>query len=233
MRKSIKIFVILFLAIGFGLSGYLGYTCYELKVSRDGLADDLVRAESRIKLLSQKYKENKAQVGRLQRESLALNGKLRQAKLDLEKAESVFAEKFSQKSAITDKLKGDLKFCSREREQLTTSYKELQIEHKKLNLAHRQTSASLSEREKKLDSLNAELQSLNSELKQITRQSERYEAHNLELAKIATQLVGRVERKELGSSVLVREPLIQFERVNVEKLLQEYLDKIDEETNHH
>jgi hypothetical protein len=42
-------------------------------------------------------------------------------------------------------------------------------------------------------------------------------------------LVARVEKEELGSSVLVNEPIFQFERVELEGILQEYLDRIDKE----
>ena len=80
--RSIGIAVIVATII---LSGFLGFQCYQLSKDRQRLSDSLDQSENRNRLLNRKYKEEKAFVGRLQRENLALGGQVRQSKQDVKK----------------------------------------------------------------------------------------------------------------------------------------------------
>jgi predicted nuclease with TOPRIM domain len=180
-------------------------------------------------LLEQKYKEEKAQVGRMQREKLILEGQVRQAKMDLEKVEKEKQQLLSSSTTSEKKLKKQLNACENTKDQLSESLDELQTTHADLTKRHQQTIMDLEKRVAEVHKLTNENASLNSELKRSISQSNRYLAHNEKLSMISQELVGRIEQKELGSSILVKEPLVQFERVELEKILQEYLDKIDEE----
>lgn len=221
-KKYIQYIVIVLVISMIGGTGYAGW---QLKKDRDNLAFELDRSENRNKLLEQKYKEQKAQTGRLQREKLMLNGKIRQAQMDAEKYKTENERLVSEMETIEDKFRKQLVVCENEKDahdKLKAAYSEL----KDLNL---KTTHTLREREAEVAGLTADLAERTSELKRTIQMNKRYVAHNEKLSSIAQTLVGRVEKQELGSTILVKEPLIQYERVELEELLQTYLDKIDDE----
>jgi chromosome segregation ATPase len=229
MRNHTKTLLVTALAAAVLLSAYLGYTSYRLKKAGDTLAQNLSQVENRNRLLNGKYKEKKAEVGRLQRESMGLKGRLRQAVIDLEKLDSEHQRLLKSKADVEAKFKERAAACETEKARLSTEHEELKKNHAELGSTYRQTTKTLKMREDEIHKLTSQMQALSNNLERTTQQSKRYKTHNAELAKIAKVLVARVEKEQLGTSVLVNEPLIQFKRVEVEKLLQEYLDKIDDE----
>lgn len=220
-----KTFRIILGIILFGLVGGLGYLCYHLQAEKKMLAESYEQSESRNRLLNQKYKEEKALVGRLQRETLALTGQVRQARMDADKA-LADTERFKEEK---DKLAREVQNLDEKKAKLEERIESLIAEKADLNRELGQTSTKLKAQEKANENLEAKNQSLGNDLKRALNDNKRYLAHNRRLAEIAKALVARVEKDELGSSVLAKEPLIQFQRVELEKLLQEYLDKIDQE----
>jgi chromosome segregation ATPase len=210
------------IVVALALIGGLGFLCLQLKSDRDRLAENFERFESKGQLLDQKYKEEKALSGRLQRENLTLNGQVRQARMDAEKLEAETVRLRAEHAQRGNELQACLSEKARQIDQLN-------VANGQLNEKYNDTATRLRSAEDQNEKLQAEVQSLKSELKQAASQNKRYLAHNHRLSQIAKALVGRVEQKELGSSVLVKEPLIQFKQVELENLLQDYLDRIDAE----
>lgn len=77
------------------------------------------------------------------------------------------------------------------------------------------------------------LQEREKELKQLTTDShKRYEQcaeHNARLYSIADELVRRYESKGVVKTLLSKEPFTQIKKVEIEKLVQDYRDKIDQQ----
>ncbi len=219
-QKKIVIYTVLLMVLG--LIGWLGYTSYQLKEARDGLAEDLKGAQNRNQLLNQKYKEKKAEIDRLQREALLLKGQISQAKMEVEKLQ----EENEALSAELEKVGGDLKkklaSCEEKMAKLLESHKKLRSAHVELKRLQKETSG-------KLKFTENELKNTTAELRRMIEINNRYREHNVKLSEITKELVGRIEKRDLGTSILVREPVVQFSRVELEEILQEYLDKIDEE----
>jgi chromosome segregation ATPase len=205
------------------LIGGLGYWGYRLNGEKKSLAAELEQVESRNRLLDQKYKEEKALVGRLQREKLTLSGEVRQAKMDLEGFEAKSAGLREENA----RMKKELKVCGDEKTRLSARIDKLDGSLEQLNTKLNDTASRLKAAEDEKASLKGKVQELNANLREAQSKNKRYLSQNRKLAKIAKALVARVEKGELGSSVLVKEPLIQFKRVELEKLLQDYLDGID------
>lgn len=210
------------IVLALALIGGLGFLCLQLKSDRDRLAENFGRFESKGQLLDQKYKEEKALSGRLQRENLTLNGQVRQAKMDMEKSEAEAVRLRAEHAQRGTELQACLAEKTRQIDQLNAA-------NGQLNEKYNDTATRLRTAEGQNEKLQAENQSLHAELKQAASQNKRYLTNNQRLAQIAKTLAGRVEQKELGSSVLVKEPLIQFKKVELENLLQDYLDRIDAE----
>ncbi len=222
-KKKYINYIIIVLIIS--VIGGLGYTGWQIKKDRDNLALELERSESRNQLLDKKYKEQKAQTGRLQREKLMLNGQIRQAQMDVEK----YRIENERLLAEIDKFKERIAVYENDKDGLTVLYDKLKADYNDLKDLNLKTTNSLRERENDVANLKADLADVNSELKRTTQMNTRYVSHNEKLSQIAQTLVGRVEKQELGTAILVKEPLIQYERVELEELLQTYLDKIDDE----
>jgi septal ring factor EnvC (AmiA/AmiB activator) len=90
-----------------------------------------------------------------------------------------------------------------------------------------ETTIQLKGMESKNTALNDQIKELSANLRASESQAKRYFTHNQRLSEIAKTLVAQVEKEQMGSSVMVKEPLIQFKRVELENMLQEYLDGID------
>ncbi len=207
------------------LIGGLGYLAYQLDCEKKVLEGQLDHTEKKTVLLNRKYKEEKALVGRLQRENLALNGQVRQAKID---AEAAIAEADKLRSRM-GKSGRQLEVCVEEKKGLSRQVEKWKTDYTQLSKQQEQTAAQLKNTRQEKDTLKSRVETLASELGFSESKNKRYYAHNRKLAKIARALVARIEKEELGSSVLVNEPIFQFDRVELEGILQEYLDRIDKE----
>lgn len=207
--------------------GALGYTAISLKKSRDAFTQALEASERKANLLTEKYREEKAQVGRLKRANMTLEGQVRQARMDFAKIEKELAVIREQTEV---ELKGRLDSCEAARTRLNQGLEKLSADFDRLQGQHRETTAALKAKEAENKTLNGQNQALNAEVRQAFQDNQRYRGHNVKLSRIAMELVGRIEKAGLGGSILVKEPVLQFKKVELEKLLQEYLDHIDEET---
>lgn len=207
------------------LVGGLGFFCFRFNGERNRLVTDLERVENRNQLLDKKYKEEKAQVGRLQRETLTLNGQARQAKMDKEQCEAEAAHIRDEQA----NMEGRLKACSDGKAKLVERIDQLNASYDQLKKKLTDTTVKLKTEKAERAKLEDRNQALRSNLQQSESANQRYLTHNQKLSEIAKTLVARVEKDELGSSVLVKEPLIQWKRVELENLLQDYLDGIDKE----
>jgi chromosome segregation ATPase len=225
MRTSSRTRRIIATAVAVLVVGTLGWSSLSLKKSRDALAESMAASERKTSLLNEKYKEEKAQVGRLQRSAMTFEGQIRQARMDKEKAEKELAEL---KSLAEGELKKRIESCEAAREQLKANVAKLTEEMAHLEGKYQETTAALKTAESENKALKGDIQNLKAELKQAGQDNRRYRAHNVKLSEIARELVARVEKNELGTSVLVKDPVLQFQKVELEKMLQEYLDRIDD-----
>lgn len=220
--RSTGIVIIVATAI---LCGFLGFQCYQLSNDRQRLSDSLDQSENKNRLLNQKYKEEKAFVGRLQRENLKLSGQVRQARQDVKTIEEEISGFRNEKAALIKKLAG----CDARILNLSDKLERLTADYGELDKRNKETVLKFNKSEEDNAVLKAENQNLNADLKQAENQSQRYLKHNERLSQIAKELVARIEQKEMGSSIMVKERLIQFKRAELENLLQDYLDRIDDE----
>ncbi len=225
MRISSRTRRVIVIVVAVLLVGTLGWSSLSLKKSRDALAEALAASERKTNLLNEKYKEEKAQVGRLQRAAMTFEGQIRQARMDKEKAENELAEL---KALAEGEQKKRIESCEAEREHLKANGAKLTEEVAQLEAKYQETTAALKIAASENKGLKGDIQNLKAELKQAGQDNQRYRAHNVKLSQIARELVARVEKNELGSSVLVKEPVLQFQKVELEQLLQDYLDRIDD-----
>jgi chromosome segregation ATPase len=73
------------------------------------------------------------------------------------------------------------------------------------------------------------LQDREKELKQASRKYDECAEHNARLYTIADDLIRKYESKGVVATLLTKEPFTQIKRVELEKLVQDYKDKIDQQ----
>lgn len=226
-----KIAIGLVIALLIGLSGYLGYRLTVLDKAQKQLAEDLKRTAHRSDLLQQKYAEQKAQTATLHRAKLTVEGLKRQAEM---KAEALEKELQTQKAAIAAmENKDDAKVKAlearlAEKEGVLAQWKE---KYGELSQAFQQARKIIGERDAAIAQMEENTRRLESELQFATRTRDRYLANNKEMAATAQSILARYDEDGVFAKTLLDvEPFTQIKKVELEQLIQDYLDSIDNQT---
>lgn len=224
-NKSIVFKVALVLAAGLIL--FWGYSTFTLIQKKNALALELESEQDRYKALQRKYAEQKAQMAATQRAKLAAEGGLRQARQDLQ-------AEMAEKETLADELAG-----LEEKYSQKTAKLEAHIEKYKEQLAKlvenrdqykaklTETVAVVKERNQMIHKLTAERDELTADLLEKTATLTRCVKHNARLSVLSEELVMAFENKGVGASIMQAEPLTGLKKVEVEKLVQQYRDRID------
>ena len=228
MPKKIAVGTILLLLAG--LSAFLGYRLYNLTEAHAVLADELEKTSHRADLLQRKYAEQKARNAAVQRDKLMIEGLKRQAEL---KAETLEKELEKQKAAIAAMdNKGEVKVRAlearlEEKQSIIEQWKE---KYGALSNAFGEAKKIIADKNGAIDKLEANKQELESELQMTQRTRDRYFKHNREMADIAKSILARYDEDGVfAKTILSVEPFTQIKKVDLEKLIQTYLDKIDDQ----
>jgi chromosome segregation ATPase len=94
--------------------------------------------------------------------------------------------------------------------------------HSDLEKKHQQTTATLRDRERDAQKLEADKKSLQGKLEKTAQTLEQCSANNARLVGISQELVGRYRDKGVTDSIMHREPLTKLQRVELEKLVEQY-----------
>jgi len=215
------------LVIALLAAGWFGYTTYSLKNERNGLREEVAELVSRGKQLQKKLAEQKALADQYLRaksnlESELRNSQARAAELDQEK-QALLAriDELNKKStagneqllARIGKLKENLELWKMQYEKL-----------------RQESISTIRERDQTIAQLTSDKEILDSSLNEETQQHNRCKKNNARLAELSQELAGRYQEKGVLGSLARSEPLTRIQQVELEKLVQEYLDKIDQNT---
>ena len=209
-------------------AAYLGRTAYTLSNIRDGLVEDLDAAQNRYQLLKRKYAEEKAQVALLQRSKRAVEGELGLVRNDL-------AEAQKEKEAMAARMAGMEADVEKKTAALRQRIEQYAERMEKLRALREEDKATLAEYAKMIRDRNASIEKLTAEKSELSNRFQetastlkRCEKHNVDLVRITEELVEKYRNKGVGDSLAQIEPFTQIEKVQVEKIVQEYLDRIDD-----
>ena len=222
-RNAKKYLLLTILPLSVGLLVYLSYSCHRLVKERNGLAMELESEQNRFKVLQRKYSEQKAQTAALQRAKLAAEGGLRQAQQELATAQE-------EKDALSRELAtvGEKTTALEERIVRYKEEFEKLVENRdqyKSKLA--ETVAIVKERNEMIYKLRAEKEDLTGNLQETSSTLNRCVKHNARLSKLAEELISAYENKGIGAALSQAEPFTQLKKVELEKLIQQYRDRID------
>lgn len=227
MGKKISIGLLIIALVS--LSGYLGYRLYMLSEAHTALAEALEKTSHRADLLQRKYAEQKAQSAALQRAKLMVEGLKRQAEMTAEALAGQLAAQKDEMADIEKKIGGKVKLLEEkiaERNDVIAQWKEA---HAKLTDKVKEAMKTIRQRDATIADQETQISELQSELEFASRTRDRYFSENREMAGIAKSILARYDEKGIfATSLLHVEPFTQIKKVELEQLIQGYLDKIDD-----
>ena len=210
------------------LSGYLGYQLSQLSKAHTALNRDHKKLTSRADLLQKKYTEQRARTTALQRAKLTAEGFQRQAEMKVEEIKKKMAVQESEMAALQQKAEKKKKILEARivaRDEAIEKWKE---SHAKLTAKIKEARATIKKRDGSIAKMEEEIQELESELQFATRTKDRYLANNKQMAATAKSILARYDEKGIFSETIVTvEPFTQIKKVELEKIIQDYLDHID------
>lgn len=215
--------------LALGLGAGVGYGKYELGKARDLYEAEIRECEGKGDLLKKKYTEQKALVGQLMRAKAQLEGRQRALQNEMDKlqeemesqegASGALRAAIKEKDAVIIGLRSEIQGLEMDLEKGREQMERLATLHKK-------------EIEKKDDAI-AGLEDKNYDL---TDKLERSKSahnkcieHNARLCTIAGELIEKYKNKGVGDAIAQKEPFTQVKKIELEKLIQEYTDRIEDE----
>ncbi|MBU1172210.1 MAG: hypothetical protein KKD44_21855 [Proteobacteria bacterium] len=225
-KRTYKTYLI-YTAMALGIAGMI-YGFYSLYTERNRLEASLTETESRLAQVEKKYTQEKNLTQGLIRTKQSLEGLLRGMEAKVKEAneekEQLLAEKehleenWVKKSEAQTRMIADLnqriEKMKEVREEIIARYKE------KVEI--------IQKNEKMIADLTQSLHESEYELKRTSKKLDMCSEHNGRLCTINEELVEMYKNKGLVNVLSVTEPLTQLRKVEMEKMVQQYKTKIDE-----
>jgi chromosome segregation ATPase len=212
-----------------GLSGYLGYRLNLLQKDHATVTSELSKTNHRAKLLKQKYIEQKAQASALQRAKLTVEGLKRQAEMKAKTLAEKLDKAAAGVAAVEKQYNAKVKALEKRIAVLDDKINQDREEYAALADTLRQAKKKLVEQEGTIATMEENTRQLESELQFASRTRDRYRADNRQLAETAKSILARYDEKGVFAKTIVPlEPFTQIKKVELEHLIQAYLDEIDD-----
>lgn len=213
--------LILILLAGAGAGGYAHYRLHQ---ERNDLRSQVASGAARIDLLQEKYKEKKAVEANLMRKTMMLQGQLSKAISERneveESMELKIAEKTAELQSANKELQQRAQDLEKKRDQLAAELDELQEQHGI-------TAAELDRKSNELAELTGVHQTTEHQLVRTERSLDRCADHNTQLSVITQELLHNYSETGVVGSLAIAEPFTQLKQVEMERIVQEYLDRVE------
>jgi chromosome segregation ATPase len=229
-RKLLKFIMPAMLVLCVGLSVVLFIETIKLKADNSTLMADIQKAEEKSKALSKKYSEEKAKNNVLQRGKMAADSQLRELSSKLETQGRQEQDACDEQEARAREMKKSAEACKSELSTLTNEIGKLKGRYGDLAAKIKENDDTLKKKDKELESRQGEIQSLKSQLKATGEKVDLAVNHNKQLSTLSKELLAEFDDQDVFQSLLKKEPFTQQKRVRLEKMIQEYLDRIDKDT---
>jgi chromosome segregation ATPase len=233
MARAVNRVTLILLVLSLLGAGGLGYQCYQLTGERSSLQDKVKELEKKAAAVQKRYEEKNALAEQAVRMRTAVEGKARALQGQLEQARSEAQALLQQKDAEIVALREEIKQKGSVSQAVEARIRELAEASRKLaserdELAKKHAQA-LKGHEAERIRLEGEMRTLDAELKRTQQRVDRCEGNNARLCIIATELLERYEKKGVFGTILQAEPITQFKKVEIEKIVQEYEGRIADE----
>ena len=217
--KRIILMVAVFIGIGSWAYGY-----YSVVQERNELRAQTMADDAKIKLLQKKYKEKKAVEANLMRKTRLLQGQLATATAERDKAKKVMEKEVADKTAELEAIKADLSnrvdLLEKTKTRLMADLGELKDKHK-AKLVELETTTQQFEELRRLQ------KTTENHLDRTKLSLDRCATHNTQLSIITEELITNYSEEGVVGSIAIAEPFTQLKQVEMERIVQEYLDRIE------
>lgn len=204
-----------------------GYGLYRLDGERKQLYKEVESLTSRTELLQKKFFEQKAVAEAMRKATMEVESRARTATTKLAQAEQEQEKLKAVISAGEEKMRALHKAME---EASTQQQQQLAAAQSSLENLREESNRVIREKNEQLTSLNADRDRINASLLQETHHNKRCREYNARFAQLSEELVHQYENKGVLKSLGEIEPFTQLKKVELEKMCQEYRDKIDENT---
>lgn len=230
MGSKLKIFAIGMVVIA-GIGGTVFFAMEDIKGKRAiaQLEETLERAEKTKALLKRKYAEEKAKANSFQRAKLAVEGQKRQLEGQYAELEKQLAAMKNQKKASVGKIQQELETARAEAQRLRGAIEKWRVRHDELTGRLKTASEKIQQHEATIGTQSEEIAVLKSDYQREYSRGKRFLAHNQKMAAISESILARYDAKGIHSVLIKAEPFTKLKKVELEKIIQNYLDDIDDE----
>ena len=227
-RLHIKVvYILLLLSVGIG--AVLGYYHIKLTKEQTSLQHEVEVLNKRAALLQRKYAEKRALTERHLRGKSVLAGQKRALEAEVErlgKKNMSMLEENKALNALKKKLKDETLFLKAKIEELSENCSKVKTELADLELKYGRVIMGF---DQDLKSMVAEKKTLQSELRKERLKFDRCMTKNAKLCLIANELIKKYQNKGIIGTLMQKEPFTQLKKVEIEKFMQEYKEKIEEQ----
>ena len=227
-RLHIKVvYILLLLSVGIG--AVLGYYHIKLTKEQTSLQHEVEVLNKRAALLQRKYAEKRALTERHLRGKSVLAGQKRALEAEVErlgKKNMSMLEENKALNALKKKLKDETLFLKAKIEELSENCSKVKTELADLELKYGRVIMGF---DQDLKSMVAEKKTLQSELRKERLKFDRCMTKNAKLCLIANELIKKYQNKGVIGTLMQKEPFTQLKKVEIEKFMQEYKEKIEEQ----
>ncbi|MBE9520481.1 MAG: hypothetical protein IME97_05065 [Proteobacteria bacterium] len=227
-RLHVKVVcILLLLSVGTGF--VLGYNHIKLIKERTSLQQEVKGLNKKVVLLQRKYAEKKALTEQHLREKSAIAGQKRALEVEVERLgrenKSMFDENKAL-NALKKKLKNETLSLKAKIEKFSENYSKVKTELADLELKYGRVVMGF---DQDLKRMAADKKTLESEVRKERHKFNRCETKNAKLCLIANELIEKYQNKGIVGTLIQKEPFTQLKKVEIEKFMQEYKEKIEEQ----
>jgi chromosome segregation ATPase len=223
-RRTSKRVIVVFILAGAITIG-LGYGVFKFWKANKFLEAELEEHKHRASLLQRKYLEKNAMVGQLLRTKSILEGQKNAMQTELSQLHQEKESLLAERNAFREKMKNLALSDEVKIKQLMQKYAQLHEQHKLLEAKHAKAVKDYTAEIQRLTSVVTDLEV---NLRDTSQTLNRCESNNARLCILADELLKEYEDKGVFTSLLQHEPLTQVKKVELEKFIQEYKEKIEQ-----
>lgn len=227
-RLHVKVvYILLLLSVGIG--AVLGYYHIKLTKEQTSLQHEVEVLNKRVALLQRKYAEKKALTEQHLRGKSVLAGQKRALEVEVERLGKENKSMFDENKALNalkKKLKNETLSLKAKIEKLSENYSKVKTELADFELKYARVIMGF---DQDLKRMAVEKKTLESEVRKERHKFNRCETKNAKLCLIVNELIEKYQNKGLVNSLMQKEPFTQLKKVEIEKFMQEYKEKIEEQ----
>ena len=228
--KGKKAFSYVLVLISVGIIAYLGYVTFSLKKELSTKSEQFQKTVQLNTALKKKYAEEKAKASSFQKAKLLSDARAREMEDKLAEIENELSRLKSTKGVELQQCRAKNESCSQQVNQYEKEIAGLTGENKELLQAGKELKKELKIKEAEIIKKKENLSELQSELNHTESELARVITHNKRLSTLSQELLLAFDDKGFLSSMLEKEPFTQVKRVELEKMIQDYMDKIEKDT---